>query len=151
LGLFLYVHTVFTSWNALLGLESHDQFLSRMLDYYPCALWAQSHADKNGKILIVGEQRSFYVKQDAVATTPMAPNRFVDWANRAKSPAELAHALKSEGRFTHLLLVPREAARLNGYGIFSFSDLGYKNWTGLENGSLKQIYRGPYCALLQIQ
>ncbi|HYV51368.1 MAG TPA: phospholipid carrier-dependent glycosyltransferase, partial [Dongiaceae bacterium] len=40
LALFLCVHTIVSSWRPLLGLESREAFLSRMLDYYPCASWA---------------------------------------------------------------------------------------------------------------
>lgn len=147
-ALFLSVHTMVTSWKPLLGLESHDEFLSRMLDYYPCARWAGEHLPEEGRVLLVGEQRSFYVSQNAVATTPMAPNRFVEWANESASSEQLAKRLRSEGGFDAVLVVPREAQRLGLYGVFAFTDVGKKNWDGLEGRYLKPIYRAPACAVL---
>ncbi len=152
LGFFFYVHTVLSSWRLLSGAESRNEYLSRRLDYYPCALRARERLGKNDRILIVGEQRGYYVQQDHVATTVMAPNRFVEWADRSSSPVELAGLLKSEGKFTHLLLVPREGRRLSGYGIFSFSPAGIRNWEGLERaGLLEPVYASDSCALMAIK
>ncbi|MBI3551283.1 MAG: phospholipid carrier-dependent glycosyltransferase [Elusimicrobia bacterium] len=148
LFLFLYVQAVFGVGGVIIGAESRPDFLSRRFDYYPCARYADENLDKNVKLLIVGEQRGYYVDRDHEASTVNAPNRYIAWANEAKDPAELAARMKSEG-FTHLLFVPREWARL-GAGLGLLSKRGLSNFTGLEPGRLAGVYRGPACALYSI-
>ncbi len=144
-GLFLYVHGVFGSGRVLLGLESREGFLSRRLDYYPCAAWGRAHLDKNVRILIVGEQRGYYLERDHLATTVNAPNRFIGWAEEASDAPALAGRLKAEG-FSHVLLVPREARRLRER-IGALSERGLANWAGLEPEHLAPAFRGPACVL----
>lgn len=151
IALFLFVHQVFEDPKALLGLESRSEFLSRRLDYYPCARFARERLGKNDRLLLVGEQRGYYVEQDHVTTTPMAPNPFVIWANEARSSQELAARLRGEGRFTHMITVPREGRRLEGYGIFDFTERGRKNWTGLDGRHAKPVFTSPGCAVLALE
>jgi hypothetical protein len=109
--LFVFIHGVFGTFAVAAGVEDRATFLSRRLDYYPCARWASGELDENAKVLLVGEQRAYYLDRAHAATTVNAPNRFLDWAGKAGSPKELAAKLRSEG-FTHLMLVPGEFARL---------------------------------------
>lgn len=150
LALFLYVHTVFGSWTVLLGAEAKEEFLARRLDYYACARWSKERLGNNDKLLVVGEQRGYYVTQAHAITTPMAPNPFVEWANEAKSSAELARLMKERGGFTHLLIVPRESKRLNEYGIFTFTERGAKNWKELDPGWIKAVFATPGCAVYSL-
>lgn len=140
---------VFGGGQVLWGLESREEFLSRRLDYYPCARFAAGRLDKNDRILIVGEQRGYYVEQAHAASTIHAPNRYVVWANEAATSADLARRMISEG-FNKVLLSPREAARL-APALGQFTDKGYANWTGLEPKHLKLLYGGPACQLFDIQ
>lgn len=148
LGLFFYVHAVFGGQSVLVGLENREEFLSRRLDYYPCASYAAGHLGQNDKILIVGEQRAYYVTQDHVASTVHAPNPYVGWANDSSSPQDLAQRLVNEG-FTHLLAVPAEARRL-GPALGRFTPRGQSHWEGLQRGPLKLVHAARACALFQI-
>lgn len=140
----LYAHGVFGSERALLALESREEFLSRRLDYYPCAAFARGGLEGNAKILVVGEQRGYYVPRSHRPSTVHAPNLHVRLAGEAASPDDLARALRGEG-FTHLLFVPREMRRL-GAGLGAFSARGSANWQGLEP-RLKTVFAGPACLL----
>jgi hypothetical protein len=142
LFLFLYVHAVFGTERVLLALESRAEFLSKRLDYYPCARYASEELAPGGDVLVVGEQRGYYLAAAHRPATVHAPNLYVTRANEAESPAALARALRADG-FTDLLFVPREAERL-GVGVGSFTELGAANWRGLES-DLKAVYRGPSC------
>jgi hypothetical protein len=144
LFLVLYVHGVFGSQQVLLGLEDRGTFLSRMLDYYPCATFADSALGPNDKILVVGEQRGYYLARAHLSSTVHAPNLYVRRADEAASPEDLARALRADG-FTHLLFVPREARRL-GDGLGTFTPQGEANWKGLEK-HLTLAYQGPACLL----
>jgi len=144
LALFLYVHTLVDSVPVLVGVKTRTQFLSEKLDYFPCAAYARERLGPNDKILLFGEQRGYYVEQPHVATTVMAPNRFVRMANAAADPADLAGRLKTEGGFRYALVAPREAQRLDeGYGVFHFTEKGYQNWAGLETGHSERVFESP--------
>jgi hypothetical protein len=144
--LFGFVHGVFGSGDVLLGLEDRETFLSRRLDYYPCARWSAESLGKNDKILLVGEQRGYYVGQDHLAATANAPNRFLAWAAQEPSPAAFAGRLRAEG-FTHVLLVPREAQRL-APAMRPFSETAQANLAGLD---LESIFQGPSCRVYSLE
>ncbi|MDE2511296.1 MAG: hypothetical protein KGL74_09250, partial [Elusimicrobia bacterium] len=144
LFLLLFVHGVFGSFGPMLALQSREEFLSRKLEYYPCAAFARSGLGPNDKILVVGEQRGYYLSSPHLTSTVHAPNLYVRRANAAASPEELVRDLRSDG-FTHLLFVPRESARL-GDSLGTFTAEGAANWKGLEK-HLTMAYQGPACLL----
>lgn len=147
--LFFFVELgVFGAGGLLVGMEGRDDFLSRKLDYYSCARWAQDHLGKNDRILIVGEQRSYFVAQDHVASTVQGPNRFVAWANASASPRELASKIRQDG-FSDILFVPREMVRL-GAQLGQFTEAGAKNWAGLDD-RMQPLFRGNACTLYSIK
>jgi len=149
LGLFLHVQSLLSSWGVLVAAEPRDVYLSRRLEYYPCARWARENLGKKARILLVGESRGYHLEQDHVPTAAMAPNPFVAWANEASGPAELGERLTREG-FTHLLAVPREFARIQGYGTLNFSERGRRNWETLEPSKAKPVFRAAGCALFEL-
>lgn len=149
LALFLYVNTLQGGWDVPLGIATRDEYLSKRLDYYPCARWAGDRLPRNVRILLVGEQRGFHLDRDHTATAVMSSNPFVRWADEAADARSLAARLKEAG-YTHLLAVPREAQRLAPYGTMNFSDKGRRNWEGLEPSYAKPVYRAPACALLEL-
>ncbi|MDE2511945.1 MAG: hypothetical protein KGL74_12555, partial [Elusimicrobia bacterium] len=106
--------------------------------------FARSGLGPNDKILVVGEQRGYYLSSPHLTSTVHAPNLYVRRANAAASPEELARALRSDG-FTYLLFVPRESARL-GDSVGTFTAEGAANWKGLEK-HLTMAYQGPACLL----
>lgn len=144
LFLLLFVHGVFGSFAPMLALKTRAEFLSRRLEYYPCAAAADARLGPNDKILVVGEQRGYYLTPAHLSSTVHAPNLYVRLANQASSPGDLARSLRSDG-FTHLLFVPRESARL-GDSLGVFTPAGAANWKGLEP-VLEAVYRGPACLL----
>lgn len=148
LFLFLYVHAVFGDQNVLLALQTRGEFLSQRLDYYPCARYAADSLGKDADVLVIGEQRGYYLDARHRPATVHAPNLYVTRADEAASPAALAQALHADG-FTHLMFVPREAARL-GDGEGAFTESGKANWLGLEK-NLKTVYRGPACLVAALE
>ncbi|HXT00651.1 MAG TPA: hypothetical protein VN915_08260 [Elusimicrobiota bacterium] len=147
LFLVLFVHGVFGSGGPMLALEDRGTFLSRKLEYYPCAV-ESGRLPLGSKILEVGEQRGYYIPRAHLSTTVHAPNLYVALANASSSPEDLARSLRAGG-FTHLLFVPREALRL-GNGVGTFTPLGEANWTGLEK-HLTLTFRGPACLLAGLE
>ena len=89
LFLLLFVHGIFGTPAALLALEDRGTFLSRKLEYYPCAAYAGVLLAPDAKILVVGEQRGYYIPRAHLSTTVHAPNLYVRRANEAASPEAL--------------------------------------------------------------
>ncbi len=147
LWLFIFVHGVFQTGSVLWGGESRESFLSRRLDYHPCAAYVRARLTRNDRILVAGDQRAYGIGRDHVASTIHAPNRFVGLANASGGPQGLAGALKGDG-FTHVLFVPREFDRL-GTAWGDFTPEGRRAWEGLVSvGSWAFAARG--CALLAL-
>ncbi|UPT73853.1 MAG: phospholipid carrier-dependent glycosyltransferase [Elusimicrobiota bacterium] len=144
LFLFVFVHSTFGSGATAFGLETREEFLGRRLDYWSCADWLRTNAGPNDKILVVGEQRGYYLAASHLPSTVHMPNLFVRRANESATTAELLSSLRSEG-FTRLLIVPKEAARL-GVGLGSLTPTGAVNWKGLED-SLKTDFAGRGCVV----
>lgn len=144
--LFLFVQFgVFGAAPVLVGLEDRDKYLSQRLEYYPCARAAEDGLPKDAKILVVGEQRGYYIEQPHLATTVYGPNQFMVLANESESPGEYAARLTGEG-FKALMLVNRELDRL-GQNVGTFTEKGLANWNGLEPNFAKPVYRGRSCTL----
>ncbi len=147
LFLWMYCHAVLGSPASLLALEDRRTFLSRRLDYYPCAA-AANELPADANILVVGEQRGYYIPRAHRSSTVHGPNLYIRRANEAASAADLGRALRADG-FTHFLIVPREAARL-GESLGTLTSTGDNNWKGLE-AALAPSYRGPACSLISLE
>jgi len=124
----------------VLGAQTRDQFLAARLDYYPCARFVAEHSGKTDKILIVGEQRSYYVDRDHTATSVQAPNAFLAWADEAATPADLGRRIEAAG-YARAILVPRELARL-GDSVGRLTPRAAANWQGLP-----PLFRAPACVV----
>jgi hypothetical protein len=148
LFLLFFVHGAFGTPAALLALEDRAAFLSRRLEYYPCAAYAGAALSRDANILLVGEQRGYYIPREHRPATVHAQNLYVRRANESSSPEALASALRADG-FTHLLFVPREELRL-GDSVGVFTAAGEANWKGLEK-HLTASYKGPACLLAALE
>jgi hypothetical protein len=148
LFLFLFVHGVFQSWGFLLSQQGRHEFLSRHLEYYPCAMSAASFVSPNDKILVVGEQRGYYIPRAHRASTVHAPNDYVSRLNEATSEQELSQVFMSEG-YSHLLFVPREFDRLED-GLGRWTPKGRDNWKKFKK-NMSMVYQGPGCVLAQLR
>jgi hypothetical protein len=150
-GLFLYVHGLFDSGKTLLGHTSRGEYLSKKLDYYACADYAQGHLGENDKILVVGESRGYYIRQPHVTTSVNVSNPFVQWANTSISAQQYRQTLKAEG-FRYMLMVPREAQRLGeNKKVFNFTEQGQSHWSSLESKGLERVFNSSgQCGLYKI-
>ncbi len=144
LFLFVFVHATFSEGATAFGLETREAFLTRRLDYYSCAEWLRGNAVENDKILVVGEQRGYYLPVAHLPSTVHMPNLFIRRANESAGARALLASLRADG-FTRVLIVPREAARL-GSGLGSLTLAGAANWKGLED-SLKTQFTGRGCVI----
>lgn len=148
LFLVLFIHGVFGSGAVLLALEDRETFLSKRLDYYPCAAYARRSFGPEDRLLVVGEQRGYYLPVASRTSTVHAPNDYLRFAEESSSAEGLARSLRAEG-YTRLLFVPREARRL-GAGLGTMTERGRAHWLGLES-MLKTEFRGPACLIASLE
>lgn len=104
------------SWPVLTGRRSASDYLSHVQPaypgpYYPAAEFINSQLPPSAKVLLLFEQRGYFLERDFVATSILVRNPIVDLARQASSGRDLAASLKRLG-FTHLLINHSELARL---------------------------------------
>ncbi len=152
LTLFLFVNTAVGSFDSLTGMKTRDQFLGEKFAYYACARAASDRLPEDARVLVVGDQRGYFLRRKNTITTPMAPNRFVKLANQATNAAAYARTLQGEG-YSHLLFVPGEGRRLDEqYGVFHFSDHGAEVWTVFSKKLLDPLFDSSgRCTLYRIR
>ncbi len=147
--LFLFVNFgVFDAGQVLLGLKSRTEYLSQKLLYYPCANYASQHAKRNDKILIMGEQRSYYAPAGSIASSIFAPNLLIEDSNSSPTEKELKSKLKQKG-VTEILWVPEEMRRL-GDSLGKFTAPGKINFQNLLQKS-PILYRSSGCILFSVR
>ncbi|MDD4005137.1 MAG: phospholipid carrier-dependent glycosyltransferase [Elusimicrobiaceae bacterium] len=144
LALAVQVENLFETPRVLSGIESRERFLSRRLDYYPCARAAADGFNPSAKILYAGEHRTYYTGAQAVPTSIFRRNDFVGWAD-CGSPAAIAEQVKAAG-ITAIISVPREERRLSPYLTLQFTPQGRRAWNEYLSG-LPAAYAGPACTL----
>src|SRR5262249_9650636 len=143
LYLFGFVHEVFGTPSVVFGLEKPHEWLEHRLAYFPCAESAGLEKDPNARVLLVGEQRSYYLPVDSVPTQVYQQKMYQELAKAAADGPDFARRLREKG-FTHVLWVPGEASRLGTYGVLD--GLERPSWSGLL-GASKQVTRSTGCAL----
>ncbi len=94
--------TAYQPYLFLTGRMTKDEYLGLHANYYPVAQYANRELPPGSRILFVGETLSYGLRVPALVETGFAGVTAVDLANRTRSPAELARAIRDLG-FTHVL------------------------------------------------
>ncbi len=147
LAAWVYTNSVEHNWEYVFGMQSRSAHLQDTLPYYPCAAAYNSVANAQSRILLAGEQRSYYVNGAVTATSLVHPNAYVLAANDAPSPEALAKTLARD--YDWLVHTPKEEQRLRFYGTLNYSAQGRKNWDALLS-SLRPAYKTDTCSLYKL-
>jgi 4-amino-4-deoxy-L-arabinose transferase-like glycosyltransferase len=143
-----YANSVQRCWDYVLGAKSRAVHLQGLLPYYPCAAAYNAAAAPGARVLLAGEQRSYYVSGNVTATSLVHVNGFVNAADGAVSPEDLRQKLAHD--YDWLIYTPKEEQRLRFYGTLNFSGPGYKNWSGMIS-VLQPAYKGDLCTLYKLR
>jgi hypothetical protein len=146
-ALFFTVTDVFHPFRVPLGLQSRDAYLREKLTYYGAAEFINQTLPADARVLVIGDQRSYYYQRPTTPSTVFNQNPIVDWANGAGNPQALKDRLKL--RWTHLVINHAEMRRLTPYRAFEFSPAGRKNWDQLRTRSTP-IYTDAFCDVLAL-
>lgn len=110
-------------WQPLCGLVSKDDYLGHTQPTYPYSSYSavkfiNDKLPADAKVLMVGDERSFYLKKRFIVSSVYDKNALVEYASASKDGADLYARLRADG-VTHLLINTAEAIRLGrGYRMF---------------------------------
>lgn len=99
---------VYNADPVVLGREAAASYLSvgqpsYGAPYYTCAQYANHNLPADARLLLLGEERGYYIERDYVAATAFVEPVFEGYLRRSATAAALRDALVRDG-FTHILL-----------------------------------------------
>jgi hypothetical protein len=108
------------------GTGNRDDFLThvRGVDVHPMILYINSSLPKDARILMLFENRGYYLTRSYIADGTFEVSRIIPWFSEAATPQETLEILKRRG-ITHILLNQTYAADYSGNFIRKF----YPNFT----------------------
>jgi hypothetical protein len=92
-------------WRIILGLESKDTFLARILEDYPALRFIQSHLSPGQQALLLWNGRSYYCDQRCLADSE--PSSWTELITEKSDTASVARELRKRG-VTHLLFSAKD-------------------------------------------
>jgi len=87
----------------LIGVESETAYLERTRDFMKPYAWIDEHTPENAKLLLLAENRPYYLDRRALAGGNLDGPRVAAWLARFPSPDAFARELQREG-VTHVLV-----------------------------------------------
>lgn len=133
-------------------VSSMDKNLNYLyvLPYYPAAEYINTNLKESNRILLLGEERTFYFKIPLLASTHFDRHPLMEWVRGDVSPGNYSFRLKKMG-VSHLLYYP-QGLKLMGKKS-SIYKLDSDKFEKLSNylASLREIYRDPFFILYQVK
>ncbi len=87
----------------VLGLETKNQFLERMVQPFSMFSYINRNIPKDERILMVWENRAFYLDRDYLADSFFEASTLMRWVEESASPESLAKRIR-EGGFRYVLV-----------------------------------------------
>ncbi|MEI7529907.1 MAG: glycosyltransferase family 39 protein, partial [Elusimicrobiota bacterium] len=118
-------------WQVVFGLQDKAAYLSRQHDTYPAPYYSameyiNSALPLDGKVMFLGETRSFYCRRRFLASAVYDVHPLVLMARESATPEELQAKISAAG-ITHLFLNLGEGMRLaDGYRLFQWDERSLK-------------------------
>lgn len=119
-GLVFYVQG---RWQPVFGAAPKDDYLGHTQPTYPYSAYSaikfvNDKLPAGAKVLLVGDERSFYLKKKFIVSSVYDKSALVEYAIASRDGADLYARLRADG-VTHLLINTAEAIRLGrGYRMF---------------------------------
>jgi hypothetical protein len=114
-------------WRPVAGLVPVDEYLSNSQPTYPYSCYSgirfiNEKAGPDAKVLLIGDEKSFYLKKDFIVSSVYDRTAAVEYAALAADGDDLYARLRKDG-VTHLLVNPAEAIRLGrDYRMFYWDE-----------------------------
>ncbi|MDA8130536.1 MAG: hypothetical protein M0011_03415 [Elusimicrobia bacterium] len=103
-------------WRPLTGAVSAEDYLSHSQPTYPYSCYSgikfiNEHTPPGSKVLMIGDEKSFYLKRDFIVSSVYDRTAIVEYSSAAVSGDDLYASLRRDG-VTHILLNPADSIRL---------------------------------------
>ncbi len=103
-------------WRPLTGAVAAEDYLSHTQPTYPYSCYSgikfiNEHTPPGSKVLMIGDEKSFYLKRDFIVSSVYDRTAIVEYSSAAASGDDLYARLRADG-VTHILLNPADAIRL---------------------------------------
>ena len=109
-------------------LQSPEEFLKDKLYYYPAIQFINENLPKDSKILFVGDNQTYYCKQDFISFSPLDYNPFAELVKKSRNEKEIEETLQKWG-VTHIYLNLSEMKRVEEtYKSFGWKEEDYKRF-----------------------
>ncbi|MEW5806857.1 MAG: glycosyltransferase family 39 protein [Acidobacteriota bacterium] len=139
------------SMKVVFGIESERSFLSRYLEYYDAVDFYNKIAEKDSRILFIGEARTFYCKSRAVWSSAYNENPIIPIIRESELSVEISRKLHSLG-ITHILYAPREVAHLHRiYGAYNLNEKEEERFLRFLKEETTSLFSEGGIHLLQIK
>ena len=138
------IHFNYSPFKVLTGIESRDDYLSYshpgVYPYpaYSVFKYVNERLPVSSKILVIGDEKVYYIKRDFVFNAHSNKNLIIEWCKQAKNPENLYNNLKKE-KISHLLINLREGMRLH-HTFFYWKNDDLKVFNQFWDKYVKKIY-----------
>ena len=132
-------------WRPLTGAVPVEDYLSHTQQTYPNSSYSgvkfiNEKTGPGAKVLLVGDERSYYLKKDFIVSSVYDKTALVEYAAASRDGEDLYARLKADG-ITHILLNPAEAIRLGaGYRTFYWDERARGVFYGFWERHLKEVF-----------
>lgn len=132
-------------WQPLTGAVSKDDYLGRTHATFPYSPYAalkfvNEKLPAGAKVLMIGDERSFYLKKNFVVSSVYDKTAIVEYASSSKNGDEMFARLRADG-VTHLLVNLMEGMRIGkDYNVFYFSPASLAVFNDLWSRHVKEVY-----------
>lgn len=146
--LFYGVESVRDPFPPALGWETRGEYLHKKIDGFTGLAWAGENLPADARVLLVGDQRGYYMPRAYVAPMALLPTPLRAWADAAGDGDGLRRELLKSG-FTHLFFHAREAQRLKDYRVLDLTPAGRAAWDDFL-ARARPIYRDASVAIYDL-
>lgn len=104
-----------------LGYSTRSEYLAGAVSGYSAMEYINKHTPSNSKILLLGENRSFYIERDIISHDVWSRDPFIELARNSDNAQELKNRLEKKG-LTHIFVNLEEINRLRKYHNYTWNE-----------------------------
>ncbi|HCC48174.1 MAG TPA: hypothetical protein DEQ38_08710 [Elusimicrobia bacterium] len=140
-----YIYYTQGRWRPLTGAVPVKDYLSRTQPTYPYSGYSgldfvNEKTPPGSKVLLVGDERSFYLKKDFIVSSVYDKTAAVEYALASKDAGDLYARLRADG-VTHIMLNTAEAVRLGrDYRMFYWDARARQVFYDFWNRHLREVF-----------
>jgi hypothetical protein len=149
------IHMLFFIYHELqpfsvpMGFETRAEFLRRRLNFIPAFEFLNDKGEAAGTVMVLGEQRTYYLRVPYISSNYFAPSPLAVWCNTLISQDQLAEKLLASG-VKYIFINERELARLGGFSQFGFNQQGSTNLQNYLRTNAKPAFSSDGTTIFQL-